>query len=96
MISPACSSILAEETNEVHAVVRHEREFIPNDPLAQYPVWLAVQTEMIDMCRLEASRLSDSNQRFMHAFVNQKPHALLSRVPTGNDFRFLAFAPRQG
>jgi len=85
-----------EEPNEVDAVVRDEREFILDDTLGQLPVRLAAQTDMVDMGRLESGAMSDFDQRLMQAFVDQKPHALLSRVLSGKDFRPRAFFSCQG
>src|SRR5438309_7794588 len=86
----------AEKADEVHAVVRDEREFTLDDSLGQFPVWLAAQAKVIDVVCLKTGAMSDSNQRLMQAFVDQEPHALLSRELSGKDFRPRAFFPCQG
>lgn len=80
----------AKESNKIHAVVRDEREFTLDDSIGQFPVRLAVQTYVVDLQCLETSGMSDSNQRLMQTFVDQKSHALLSRVLSENDFRAAA------
>ena len=43
---------LTEKLNKIGTVIRDEREFVHDDPFPQYPVRLAVQTEVVDMsCR---------------------------------------------
>jgi len=73
----------SEEPKEIDAVVGDEREFVVDDPFGQFPVRFAGQTEMVDMGCFETSSMSDSNQRFMQAFVDQELHALLSKVLRG-------------
>ncbi len=87
---------LAEKPNKIDAVVRDERELIFDDSVGELPVRLAAQPEMVDVACFESGAMSDTDQRLMQAFVDQEPHALLSRVPSGNDFRPLAFFPCQG
>ena len=74
---------LAEQPNEIKAVVRDKREFILDDSLGKFPVRLATQTEMVDVGCFETGAMSDSDQRLMQAFVDEEPHALLSRVRSG-------------
>jgi hypothetical protein len=68
--SSAGCAASGEELKEVQAVVRDEREPVFDDPLGQFPVRLAVQTEVVDVHCLKTSGMSDSNQRLMQAFVN--------------------------
>jgi hypothetical protein len=74
---------LAEEPNKVDAVVRDDCELVFDNSLGQFPIRLAAQTEVIDMRCFETGAMSDSNQRLMQAFVDQEPHALLSRELSG-------------
>ena len=51
---------------------------------------------MVDVGCFETGAMSDFNQRLMQAFVDQEPHALLSRELSGKDFQPRAFFPCQG
>ena len=51
-----------EEPNKVDAVVRDERVLMIDDTVGQSPVWLARQTEMVDVGCFETGAMSDSNQ----------------------------------
>ncbi len=73
----------AEESNKVDAVIRHEREFIADDSVGEFPVRLATQTYMVDVGCLETGAMSDSNQRLMQSFVDQEPHSFVSRELSG-------------
>jgi hypothetical protein len=66
----------AEKPNKVDPVVRDKRQFILDDPVGQFLVRLAAQTEVVDVSCFETSAMSDSDQRLMQAFVDQEPHAL--------------------
>ena len=44
------------------AVVRDERELIFDKTRGQFPVGLAIHTEMVNMRRLEAGAVSNSDQ----------------------------------
>ena len=85
-----------EELQEIHAVVRDERELVLDDPLGQFPVRLATQTEVVDVHCFKTSGMSDSNQRFMQAFVDEEPHASLNRELSAKDLLPRAFFPCQG
>lgn len=95
-IKPACNYISEKSRNEIDSVVGDECEFIFCDPLGQFPVRLAIQAKVIDVGCFETGAMSDSDQRVMQAFVDQDPHALLSREFSAKDFLPRAFFPRQG
>ena len=80
---PALQLHSCEELKEIDAVVRDEREFIPDDSVSQVPVGLTAQSEMIDVGCFEPGAMSDSSQRLMQAFVDEEPHARLSREVSG-------------
>jgi hypothetical protein len=54
--------------------------------LPTFPVRLAAQTKMIDVHCFKTSGMSDSNQRLMQAFLDEEPHASLSRELSAKDF----------
>ena len=60
------------------------RLFVTNvNSVGQFPVRFATQAKVIDVGCFESGAMSDSNQRLMQAFVDQEPHALLSKELSG-------------
>lgn len=70
---------LAEDEDEILAIVRHERPLFSRDSLGETPIRPATEAEVIDMCSGKACVLSDSNQRQMETLVYEKPQTCPNR-----------------